>query len=69
MKDLIAARWTRAAPIAFEVDDVRLEGIDSTDARHPVPARRGRGVELECDFVAGCDGFHGVSRDAIPPGC
>jgi p-hydroxybenzoate 3-monooxygenase len=67
VKDLIAARMDAGGTIAFEVEGVRLEDIDSSN-----PAVRylheGSESKLECDFVAGCDGFHGVSRDAIPSG-
>jgi p-hydroxybenzoate 3-monooxygenase len=67
VKDLIAARLETGRPLLFEVDDVRLEGLDGNE-----PAIRfhhgGGEHELRCDFVAGCDGFHGVSRDSIPAG-
>lgn len=67
VKDLIKARLDAGGRILFEVDGVRLEHVES-----PTPRVRfrheGREETLECDFVAGCDGFHGVSRDAIPPG-
>src|SRR5262245_12615168 len=67
VKDLIAARLAAGSPIEFEVSDVRLEGIDS---QRPVIRYRSNGEarELACDFVAGCDGFHGICRDAIPTG-
>jgi p-hydroxybenzoate 3-monooxygenase len=67
VKDLIAARQAAGGPIEFEVDEVRLEAIDSD---RPVIRYRRDGTEheLSCDFVAGCDGFHGVCRDAIPSG-
>lgn len=67
VKDLIQARIEAGATIHFEVEDVRLSGIDSSS---PVINYRkdGRDHELTCDFVAGCDGFHGVSRDSIPSG-
>jgi p-hydroxybenzoate 3-monooxygenase len=65
VKDLIAARLATGGDVRFEVSDVRLEKIDSAEPtlsfRHD-----GRDVDLRCDFIAGCDGFHGVSRDAIP---
>jgi p-hydroxybenzoate 3-monooxygenase len=65
VKDLIAARVASGLPLLFGVEEVRLEAIDS--ARPRLRFRRdGRGEELECDVVAGCDGFHGVSRGAIP---
>jgi p-hydroxybenzoate 3-monooxygenase len=59
-KDLFAARVDSGLPLHFETP---AEGID--------PERgivRHAGGELECDFVAGCDGFHGVSRASIPAG-
>jgi|SRR5215204_5770829 len=65
VKDLIAAGAASGVPLLFGVDEVRLEAIDS--ARPRLRFRRdGREEELECDVVAGCDGFHGVSRGAIP---
>jgi p-hydroxybenzoate 3-monooxygenase len=67
VKDLIAARIDRGGAIEFEVQDVRLAGIDT--ARPSIGYRKdGREHVLECDVVAGCDGFYGVSRDHIPPG-
>ena len=65
VKDLIRARLEAGGQVLFEVDDVRLEGIDGDR-----PAIRfkagGQDQELACDVVAGCDGFHGVCRDAVP---
>ncbi len=51
----------------FEIADVRLDGL--TGARPAIRYRDAGGAEqmLECDFVAGCDGFHGVTRGMIPP--
>jgi p-hydroxybenzoate 3-monooxygenase len=67
VKDLIAARLEAEAPLYFEVDDVRPEAIDTNSPslryRHD-----GEEHELRCDVVAGCDGFHGVCRDAVPDG-
>jgi len=67
VKDLIRARLEAGGTIRFEVEDVRLSGIDS-----PNPAihyrDEGRDVDVTCDVIAGCDGFHGVSREAVPPG-
>lgn len=67
VKDLIAARIAAGGSILFEVDDVRLDGLDSDS---PVIRfrRDGREEELHCDFVAGCDGFHGISRGSVPDG-
>ena len=67
VKDLIAARIAQGAPLVFEVSDVRLDGF-TTGA--PVVSYRAGGEEreLRCDLIAGCDGFHGVSRESIPAG-
>ena len=67
VKDLIAARLATGGQIEFEVDDVRLGDL-ATD--RPIVRYRasGREQELRCDFIAGCDGFHGISRPAIPAG-
>src|SRR5215211_745449 len=65
VKDLIAARVASGLPLLFEVDDVAVEGLDTGE---PKLAFRHDGGEheLTCDVIAGCDGFHGVCRDAIP---
>jgi p-hydroxybenzoate 3-monooxygenase len=65
VKDLIAVRLAAGHPILFEVSDVHLHAID-TD--HPSVSflLDGASMTIECDIVAGCDGFHGVSRDTIP---
>jgi p-hydroxybenzoate 3-monooxygenase len=67
VKDLIAARLKAGAELRFEVDDVTVHGLDgerpSIRFRH-----EGSEHELRCDVIAGCDGFHGVCRDAIPDG-
>jgi p-hydroxybenzoate 3-monooxygenase len=67
VKDLIAARLAAGGDVRFEVEDVRLCDVE-TD--RPSIRFGTDGVEdvLECDFLAGCDGFHGVSRDGIPSG-
>jgi p-hydroxybenzoate 3-monooxygenase len=67
VKDLIAARLETGRPLLFEVTDVGVHGFES-DA--PVIRFRHRGevVGLRCDFIAGCDGYHGICRDSIPQG-
>jgi p-hydroxybenzoate 3-monooxygenase len=67
VKDLIAARIESGAPLKFDVADVQVRDVDSERPRvHFV--HDGVEQELECDVVAGCDGFHGVCRAAIPTG-
>jgi p-hydroxybenzoate 3-monooxygenase len=65
VKDLIDTRLAGGAPLLFEVSGVSLHELCSD---RPVIRyeHEGRAHELECDFVAGCDGFHGVSRATIP---
>jgi len=67
VKDLIAARLATGRPLLFEVADVGVQGFE---LESPVVRFRhqGQDVELACDFIAGCDGFHGVCRDSIPVG-
>jgi p-hydroxybenzoate 3-monooxygenase len=65
VKDLVQAWLDAGGALLFEVDDVSVEAFDSKQPR--VRFRHvGESQELECDFVAGCDGFHGVCRSAIP---
>jgi p-hydroxybenzoate 3-monooxygenase len=67
VKDLIAARLHQGDPIRFEVGDVTLHGLGG--GRPSVRFRHGgEPRELTCDYIAGCDGFHGVSRASIPEG-
>ncbi len=62
VKDLAAARLEAGGDLRFEVEGVRVEGIDGPQPRLVWP-----GGALACDFIAGCDGYHGVSRASIPP--
>lgn len=64
-RDLYAAREATGGTILHHVEDVVLHDVTSD---HPFVTFRQNGVEerLDCDFVAGCDGFHGVSRATIP---
>ena len=64
-RDLYAAREAIGAPTVFEAEDVEIEGAD-TDAPAVRYTAGGERHRLHCDFVAGCDGFHGVSRRTIP---
>ena len=64
VKDLIGALLDRGGDVRFEVADVRLHDIES-DAPRITFADDGGEHELVCDAIAGCDGFHGVSRETI----
>ncbi|AEA23802.1 4-hydroxybenzoate 3-monooxygenase [Pseudonocardia benzenivorans] len=67
VKDLIAARLRDGGTIEFEAADVALHGL--TTDRPSVSFTDVAGItrEIECDVVAGCDGFHGPSRQAFAP--
>jgi p-hydroxybenzoate 3-monooxygenase len=65
VKDLIQARLATGRPLHFEVADAALAAIDS-DAPIVRFTADGEAHELTCDFVAGCDGFHGICRPSIP---
>ena len=67
VKDLVEARIGAAGTILFDVEGVRLEGFDGASPRIGY-RHAGRDATLDCDFIAGCDGFHGASRAAIPAG-
>jgi len=67
VKDLIAARVAADGTLLFGVSDLAVHAIDSSSpsirCRHD-----GDDLTVRCDIIAGCDGFHGVCRDAIPAG-
>ena len=65
VRDLIAARRASGAPVLFEVSDVAVEDLDTPRPRVRF-REEGAPRQIECDFIAGCDGFHGVCRAAIP---
>jgi p-hydroxybenzoate 3-monooxygenase len=67
VKDLIRFRLETGEKLHFNVEDVSVHDLET--ARPLVRyARDGREEELECDVVAGCDGFHGICRPSIPAG-
>ena len=66
MRDLFDAAKARGVPIVWNADDVALHDLDGD--RPSVTWREGdEERRIECDIVAGCDGFHGVSRASVPP--
>jgi len=66
-RDLMERRAATGAAAIYEAEDVSLHDIES--ARPRVRYRHGDGEhEIACDFIAGCDGFHGASRATIPAG-
>jgi p-hydroxybenzoate 3-monooxygenase len=67
IKDLVAARLSVGGQIIFEAADVRIQGLDELTPSI-LFENEGTTHELSCDFIAGCDGFHGVCRPSIPEG-
>jgi p-hydroxybenzoate 3-monooxygenase len=67
LKDLVSCALERSVDLRFQVSDVAVHDLD-TDHPRVVFADESGPVELECDFIAGCDGFHGVCRPSIPDG-
>ena len=66
IRDLVKARLDSGRTIHFGVRDVSLLDLDTRVPKLRFHDARGEVRELACDYVAGCDGFHGVSRPAIP---
>jgi p-hydroxybenzoate 3-monooxygenase len=67
VKDEVAALLERGVPVRFEVEDVAVHDLESERPRITF-TDGGAEQELVCDFIAGCDGFHGVCRPSIPDG-
>ena len=65
--DLMLARAAAGLTTLYEADNVSVHGFDGTS---PVVrfCHAGAGQELHCDFIAGCDGYHGVTRASVPAG-
>jgi p-hydroxybenzoate 3-monooxygenase len=66
-KDLMDGRAAAGAPMVYAAYDVALHDIFGNRPRVTYRAD-GKSHEIECDFIAGCDGFHGISRKSVPPG-
>ena len=67
VKDLVARRLADGGPLLFEVDGVSVH--DMTSQRPKIRfTHEGRAQEIDCDFIAGCDGFHGICRPSFPDG-
>ena len=64
VKDLIAARTATGRPLDFEVSDVRVHDVTASQPRIRY-GHSGEEHELTCDFIGGCDGFHGICRPSI----
>ena len=66
VKDLIAARLAAGAPIEFSASQVSVSGITSDTPVLSYVDAAGAAHEVTCDVIAGCDGFHGISRPLVP---
>jgi len=66
-RDLYEALDAAGAEIVHEAGEVALHGFDG-EAPSVTYAQGGARRRLDCDFIAGCDGFHGVSRRSVPAG-
>ncbi|MGA7792658.1 MAG: 4-hydroxybenzoate 3-monooxygenase [Candidatus Acidiferrales bacterium] len=67
IKDLVAARLAAGLPILFDVEDVSVHGYDGSTPSIRFHAA-GKEEILHCDYIAGCDGFHGICRPSLPAG-
>jgi p-hydroxybenzoate 3-monooxygenase len=70
VKDLIADRLAAGEPLLFDVSDVEPHDFAGAAATPRITFRDADGTarELRCDVIAGCDGYHGVSRPSVPAG-
>jgi p-hydroxybenzoate 3-monooxygenase len=67
VKDMVAQRLAGGAPLLFEVEGVSIHDFESDRPKIRF-THDGRAQDIDCDFIAGCDGFHGICRPAIPGG-
>jgi p-hydroxybenzoate 3-monooxygenase len=67
IKDLVSARFAAGGSILFEVEDVSVHDFTTSHPKIRFAHSR-QSHELACDFIAGCDGYHGISRPSIPAG-
>lgn len=67
LKDLNNARVATGGRVLFEVESVSVHDL-KTSRPKILYEKDGSACELTCDFIAGCDGFHGICRPSIPPG-
>ena len=66
IRDLVQAHVERSGPILFGVQDVSLLDLDTQRPKLRFHDKEGGIQEVACDYIAGCDGFHGISRPSIP---
>jgi len=68
VKDVIRARAAAGAALEFEVSETEVADLDSDQPVLRYTDSAGQRHEVTCDAIAGCDGFHGICRPAIPRG-
>ena len=68
VKDLIQARLAAGAQVEFEVSDTEVADLDEDRPVLRYTDGAGSRHQVRCDVIAGCDGFHGICRDSMPPG-
>ncbi len=67
VKDMVVRRLADGEPLLFEVDDVSVHDVTSKQPTIRF-THEGKAQQIECDFIAGCDGFHGICRPSFPDG-
>ena len=67
VKDLVERRLADGGPLLFEVDGVSVHDVTSQQPKIRF-TREGRAQEIACEFITGCDGFHGICRPSLPDG-
>jgi p-hydroxybenzoate 3-monooxygenase len=67
VKDLIKARIDAGAPLYFDVSDTSIHDLDGSAPKIRFE-HNGAAHEIQCDYIAGCDGFHGICRPSVPAG-
>jgi len=67
VKDMVARRLADGGELLFEVGDVSVHDLKSERPKIRF-THQGKPQEIECDFIGGCDGFHGICRPSIPDG-
>jgi p-hydroxybenzoate 3-monooxygenase len=68
VKDLIEERLARGLQLEFEVTDTQVDHLDTDQPVLRYTDSGGTRREVVCDAIAGCDGFHGITRESFPPG-
>ena len=67
VKDLITDLLAHGVPILFEVSGTRISDLDTRQPKIHF-THEGKAQQIECDFIGGCDGFHGICRPSVPDG-